>query len=96
MADGSLVVDCRSAAYVAAWRPSHTPWLSVRVERDLNGKRSVVSHMAKHTRGLLAGALVAHDAVPSNADELADIARDLDHVIEVSATDKELTIVLAG
>ncbi|WP_061962607.1 YaaA family protein [Demequina flava] len=96
LADGRLIVDCRSSSYVAAWRPSHTPSLSVRVERELNGKRSVVSHMAKHTRGLLAGALTEVETVPDTADEVADIARGLEHVIEVSVAGNELTIVLQG
>ncbi|MDE0572913.1 peroxide stress protein YaaA [Demequina sp. B12] len=95
-ADGRLIVDCRSAAYVAAWRPSHTPWLSVRVERELHGKRTVVSHMAKHTRGVLAGALVRADAPPETPSELADVARSLDGVIDVAVSDSELTIVVGG
>lgn len=96
LADGRLIVDCRSSAYVAAWRPSHTPWLSVRVERELNGKRSVVSHMAKHTRGLLAGALATLETAPGTTDEVLDVARTLPGVIDVSATNTELTIVIAG
>src|SRR5690606_21343724 len=31
LAEGRLVVDCRSAAYVAAWRPASTPHVTVRV-----------------------------------------------------------------
>ncbi|WP_062072052.1 YaaA family protein [Demequina sediminicola] len=96
LADGRLIVDCRSSAYVAAWRPSHTPWLSVRVERELHGKRTVVSHMAKHTRGLLTGALAAQHSAPESPDEVADVARTLEGVIEVAVSDTELTIVLAG
>ncbi len=52
-----LVVDCRSAAYAAAWSPpSGGPGrVTVRVV-DAAGK--VVSHHAKHTRGVLARHLV--------------------------------------
>ncbi|WP_336922107.1 YaaA family protein [Aquipuribacter sp. SD81] len=50
-----LVVDCRSAEYQAAWRPGQgSDWVTVRVLQD----GAVVSHSAKHARGLLAGHLV--------------------------------------
>ncbi|WP_297081217.1 YaaA family protein [uncultured Demequina sp.] len=96
VADGRLVVDCRSSSYVAAWRPAGIPHVSVRVERELDGKRTVVSHMAKHTRGLLTGALVTADAVAESPDDLADVARTLTGVVDVALTEHELTIVIAG
>lgn len=75
---GGIAVDCRSSSYAAPWRPADpTRWIQVRVERDVNGARSVVSHHAKHTRGLLTGHLVRADAVPDSADDLADAARSL-------------------
>lgn len=102
-AAGTLVVDCRSSAYVAAWRPTESPWVSVRVMRDLGGKRTVVSHMAKHTRGLLAAHLVAADAVPATASDLADAAAGMigDALVDVALTSSakgpgELTLVIAG
>ena len=77
-ADG-VVVDCRSAGYVAAWRPPRgTDWVTVRVLRDLDGVRSVVSHHAKHTRGVLTHHLMTRDApVPRDADELLVAAKEL-------------------
>ncbi|MDN4481506.1 YaaA family protein [Demequina muriae] len=96
LADGRLVVDCRSSSYVAAWRPTGAEHVSVRVERELNGRRTVVSHMAKHTRGLLAGALATADAVPESAADLADAARTVDGVIDVTLGAKEITLVVAG
>jgi len=77
-ADG-VVVDCRSAGYVAAWRPPRrTDWVTVRVLRDLDGVRSVVSHHAKHTRGVLTRHLVTRDApVPRDAEELLVAAKEL-------------------
>ncbi|GIG55544.1 YaaA family protein [Demequina activiva] len=96
LAHGRLVVDCRSSSYVAAWRPAGIPHVSVRVERELHGRRTVVSHMAKHTRGLLTGALVRADAVPETAQDLADAARTIDGVIDVTLTEHELTLVVAA
>ena len=57
-----LVVDCRSAAYAAAWRAPRERTVGVKVVRERAGTRRVVSHMAKHTRGLLARHLVERAA----------------------------------
>src|SRR5690606_10427733 len=77
LTDGRLVVDCRSSGYAAAWTGRGRDVLAVRVLRELDGRRAVVSHMAKHTRGLLAGALVRADGVPETAQDVADAARTL-------------------
>jgi uncharacterized protein len=61
LVDG-VVVDCRSDTYRSMWRPTGDDAerrVSVRVLRDDAGRRSVVSHMAKHTRGLVARHLVS-------------------------------------
>ncbi|MDM7853703.1 YaaA family protein [Cellulomonas alba] len=78
-AQGDLVVDARSAAYLAAWHPPRgTAWVTVRVERDTDGVRQVVSHHAKHTRGVLTRHLLTRRArLPRTADELARAAREL-------------------
>lgn len=78
-AAAELVVDCRSAAYLAAWRPTRGPqWVAVRVLRELDGKRSVVSHHAKHTRGVLTRHLMARSAPePVDAEQLATAAGEL-------------------
>lgn len=81
-AAGDVVVDCRSATYAAAWRPRTTgadaaQWVAVRVLRDADGKRSVVSHNAKHTRGVLTAHLVRRAGVVASADDLAKAADEL-------------------
>ncbi|MDN4489631.1 peroxide stress protein YaaA [Demequina sp. SYSU T00068] len=103
LADGGLVIDCRSASYVAAYRPTDALWVSVGVQRELNGKRAVVSHMAKHTRGLLAAHLMRDDAAPESAADLADAAAGMigDALVDVALTPRakgpdELTLVIAG
>jgi len=72
-----LVVDCRSGAYVAAMRPHGDAWYQVRVEREAKGRRSVVSHFAKHARGLLAGLLATATSAPTSGEELAHAATAL-------------------
>ncbi|WP_149202860.1 YaaA family protein [Actinotalea subterranea] len=75
-----LVVDCRSAAYSAAWRvpPGGPGHVTVSVLREAEGRRTVVSHWAKHTRGVLTRHLVTRDGPePATAQELLDAAREL-------------------
>ncbi len=54
VADGELLVDCRSSTYAAAWTPSPSNTVAVNVFAEVKGVRKVVSHFAKHTRGELA------------------------------------------
>jgi uncharacterized protein len=75
---GRLVVDCRSAAYAAAWTPpSSARRVTVRVLRELDGRRTVVSHHAKHTRGVLARHLLVRGPEPATPDDLLGAAREL-------------------
>jgi len=68
-----VIVDCRSSTYVAAWRPTGdqaAKWVSVNVVRERDGVRSVVSHNAKHTRGLVARHLIESGKDPGTAKSL--------------------------
>ncbi len=63
-----LIVDCRSAAYVAAWTPRGDDadrWIQVRVPG--------ASHMAKHTRGLVARTILIHGHDPREPVDLAEL-----------------------
>ena len=98
-----LVVDCRSSTYAAAWRPSGPVaerTVTVRVLREHAGQRTVVSHMAKHTRGLVARHLVSREGRdPRTASALASAvgerfevelsgpARDGSHRLDVVVTE---------
>ena len=95
-----LTVDCRSADYAAAWKPSSRDGVevvTVRVERvDGDGTRRVVSHMAKRARGLLTGALLSavSDQTLSTeacADDVAALAARLNGVddVEISEADRQ-------
>ena len=68
-----VIVDCRSSTYAAAWRPSGEQaarWVSVAVVRERDGVRSVVSHNAKHTRGLVARHVLESGKDPGTAKSL--------------------------
>ena len=77
-ADGDVVVDCRSATYAAAWRPgAAAQHVAVQVVRETGGRRQVVSHNAKHARGVLTHhLLVRRDRPPRSADQLAHAATE--------------------
>lgn len=75
-----LVVDCRSSAYAAAWRdPGRGPGVvPVRVLTEQGTRRTVVSHWAKHTRGVLVRHLLTRGGQqPGSPDELLAAAREL-------------------
>lgn len=76
---GDLVVDCRSSAYASAWTPpADVCWVQVRVEQQVGDRRRVVSHHAKHARGLLTGHLLRHRGrAPHDADSLRTVAAGL-------------------
>ena len=69
--DDDLVVDMRSGGYAAAWKPKNGTLLGVRVFVEENGQRSVVTHMAKATRGDVARILVEAKSNPADPYEVA-------------------------
>lgn len=61
-----LVVDCRSSTYVAAWAPAtRSRWVAVQVPG--------ATHMAKHTRGLVARHLCEAGVDARTPARLADV-----------------------
>ncbi len=65
------VVDCRSAAYAAAWRPGRDlagRWVQVRVPG--------ASHAAKHTRGLVARHLCVAGVAARSAPAVAEVVAE--------------------
>ena len=73
-----LVVDCRSSTYVAAWTPSGDVarrWVQIRVPG--------ATHMAKHTRGLVARAICDLGLDPRRPEGLATgLAERFDVVLD--------------
>lgn len=71
---GRVILDCRSATYVAAWKPAGEAterWVHLAVVEERAGVRRVVSHMAKKTRGEVARHLLAAGARVRRPEELA-------------------------
>ena len=73
----SLVVDCRSSTYAAAWTPAPENTAAVNVFQIRDGKRKVVSHFAKHTRGELARHLLLRGGTePATPEQLLQAAQE--------------------
>ncbi|MBT1003764.1 peroxide stress protein YaaA [Paenarthrobacter sp. DKR-5] len=99
-ADGELVVDCRSSTYAAAWRPDPGRSVDVNVFQERNGKRTVVSHFAKHTRGeLVRHLLTRRGAAPATPAALLKAAGERWDAELVAGTAKRphaLNLILPG
>jgi cytoplasmic iron level regulating protein YaaA (DUF328/UPF0246 family) len=80
-ASDRLVIDLRSGAYAGLWTPGPNS-VTIRVLHERDGKRSVVSHFNKATKGRLARALLQSGQQPSKPQELADLLRDMGHTVE--------------
>lgn len=80
--DSGLVVDMRSGAYTAAWKPREATVVGVRAFTD--GK--VVSHMVKATRGDVARVLLSAGTVPEHPDDVAALAREAGFTVELTGS----------
>lgn len=70
-----VVVDCRSAEYATAWRPTAAlaeRTVVMKVFRDRDRKRGAASHNAKRTRGLVVRRIVTDAIDPRRPEGLAD------------------------
>ena len=65
-----LVIDCRSSTYQGVWTPDLNKTVGVRVFAIKNGKKTVVTHMSKKTRGDVAKLLVQSTKSPKTPFEL--------------------------
>jgi cytoplasmic iron level regulating protein YaaA (DUF328/UPF0246 family) len=79
LAGDGLVVDGRSSSYASVWRPTGPAarsYVAVRVFSEVDGRRTVVSHAAKHTRGLVARWLCEADRTPRTPAALEALVRE--------------------
>ena len=80
--ESELVVDMRSQTYLRAWSPNPAYTAQVRVFTEISGRRSVVTHMAKFTRGQITRSLLNLSTPPKSIGELSS-ALGADYQIEV-------------
>jgi len=84
-AGDGLVVDLRSSTYAAFWRPPAQlarQVATVRVLHEVDGRRSVVSHFNKATKGRLVRDLLADARIAQTPADLADQLGALGWVVE--------------
>lgn len=91
-AGDGLVLDLRSSAYTAAWKPKgevaeRTASVRVLHAQMVDGveKRSVVSHFNKATKGRMVRDLLLAGARPKGPAELVETLRELGYVVEAEA-----------
>jgi hypothetical protein len=82
--DSGLVVDMRSGAYAAAWRPRGATVVGVRAFVERDGRRTAVSHMVKATRGEVARLLLEAPRAPRSPEAVAAIAAAAGHRVELA------------
>ena len=95
-AGAGLVVDLRSTTYAAFWRPAADlarRVVTVRVLHETGGRRSVVSHFNKATKGRLVRGLLEDGANPGSVRGLAATLERLGWQVEVGAAGKSGTQV---
>lgn len=79
LAGDGVVVDGRSSSYASVWRPTGAAargYVAVRVFTEVDGRRTVVSHSAKHTRGLVARWICESERTPRTAVGVATLVRE--------------------
>jgi hypothetical protein len=82
-----LLVDLRSTMYASFWRPPAElarRVATVRVLHEVDGRRQVVSHFNKATKGRIVRALLEAGANPRTPARLAAVLRDLGWTVEVA------------
>jgi cytoplasmic iron level regulating protein YaaA (DUF328/UPF0246 family) len=92
-----LVVDLRSSTYASFWRPSRelsSRVVGVRVLHEHNGKRKVVSHFNKATKGRIVRAVVEDGGVASSPWQFAEQLADLGWKVEEGPKRNLLDVVV--
>jgi len=89
-----LLVDLRSTTYAAFWRPPAglaRRVTTVRVLHETQGRRQVVSHFNKSTKGRLVRDVLEDAGNPRTPAAFADLLRDLGWKVEEGAPDRKGT-----
>ena len=95
-ADGQLVIDARSSDYAGWSIPDSATHVKIGAVRETDGVRKVITHNAKYYRGLFTRLALTAQAVPTTADDLADLGSEQPKIdaIELSGTGRNLTLTV--
>jgi len=95
-AGSGLVVDLRSSTYAAFWRPAPelaARVVTVRVLHEVDGRRQIVSHFNKATKGRLVRAVLEDGRDARTPSALARLLTDLGWTVERGPTTKAGTLL---
>ncbi|MEU0208846.1 peroxide stress protein YaaA [Streptomyces canus] len=88
-AGNGLVLDLRSSAYAAAWKPKGEVAGRTATVRVLHAPtRKVVSHFNKATKGRMVRSLLSAGIAPKDPAELVEALRELGYEVEAEAPAK--------
>lgn len=79
LAGGDLVLDLRSGTYVAH---GPVPSVTIRVLSEQDGRRTIVSHHNKATKGRIVREILSEGVDADDATEFAGVLRDLGWTVE--------------
>lgn len=79
----AFVLDLRSGAYAAAWRPKDGTVVEVKAFDESTGTRRPVSHMAKAVRGEVARLAAAAPTAPATPEAVADLVERAGERVEL-------------
>ncbi|MFN8140807.1 MAG: peroxide stress protein YaaA [Solirubrobacterales bacterium] len=88
---GNLVLDMRSGAYSAAWKPKQARLVTVRGFTEAGGRRKAISHMAKAVRGDVARIALSAKSMPKDPETLAGLLEAGGMTVEL--TEKTLDVI---
>ena len=74
LASSGVTVDCRSTTYAGAFTPPTNSTVAVRVFRQSGKMRTVITHMSKHYRGLIARMLCEAPRAAKSPEDVANLA----------------------
>ena len=86
---GELIVDCRSSTYQGMWVPNLENTVGIRVFTLVGGKKKVITHMSKKTRGEVTRFLISQRVAPKTPIELFKLMKKQFACSLVSASTKE-------
>ena len=90
--EGELILDMRSGAYAAAWKPQRASLLAVRAFTEAGGKRKPVSHMAKAVRGDVARALLKARKAPGDPEAAAAVVVKAGFEVELNGSNLDVIV----
>jgi hypothetical protein len=94
MAGSGLLVDLRSSTYAAFWRPADElakRVVTVRVLHEVDGRRQVVSHFNKATKGRMVRAVLEDGRDPRTPAAFARLLDDLGWHVELGTAGRSGT-----